>query len=83
MLPVTRQNQFFIVTGTSKPSRKSTKETYSKHIARGSILVHDDEHSHSILIEELELESKVYSTRETKGLSDKDNPLYQLIIFIY
>ena len=66
----------FIVTGTSKPSRKSTKETYSKHIARGSILVHDDEHSHSILVEELELESKVYSTRETKGLSDKDNPLY-------
>ncbi len=38
--------------------------------------MHDDEHSHSILIEELELESKVYSTRETKGLSDKDNPLY-------
>lgn len=66
----------FIVTGTSKPSRKSTKETYSKHIARGSVLVHDDEHSHSILIEELELESKVYPTSETKGLSDKDNPLY-------
>ena len=28
--------------------------------------MHDDEHSHSILIEELELESEVYSTRETK-----------------
>ena len=38
--------------------------------------MHDDEHSHSILIEELELESEVYSTIETKGLSDKDNPLY-------
>lgn len=66
----------FIVTGTSKPSRKSTIETYGKHIARGSVLVHDDEHSHSILIEELELESIVYPTKETKGLSDKDNPLY-------
>lgn len=40
----------FIVTGTSKPSRKSTKETYSQHIERDSVLVHDDEHSHSILI---------------------------------
>lgn len=38
--------------------------------------MHDDKHSHSILIEELELESKVYPTSETKGLSDKDNPLY-------
>lgn len=66
----------FIVTGTSKPSRKSTIETYGKHIARGSVLVHDDELSHSILIEELELESKVYPTKVTKGLSDKDNPLY-------
>ena len=43
-------NSIFIVTGTSKPSRKSTKETYSQHIARDSVLVHDDEHSHSILI---------------------------------
>ena len=66
----------FIVTGTSKPSRKSTKETYSQHIARGSVLVHDDEHSHNILIEELKLESIVYPTAETKELSDKDNPLY-------
>lgn len=38
--------------------------------------MHDEEYSHSILIEELELESEVYSTRETKGLSDKDSPLY-------
>lgn len=63
-------NSIFIVTGTSKPSRKSTKETYSQHIARGSVLIHDDEHSHSILIEELELKSIVYPTKETKGLSD-------------
>ena len=73
----------FIVTGTSKPSRKSTKETYSKHIARGSILVHNDENSHSILIEELELESKVYSTRETKVYQITTTPYIQLIIFIY
>ena len=58
----------FIVTGTSKPSRKSTKETYSQHIARGSVLVHDDEHSHSILIEELELESIVYPTKRNKRI---------------
>ena len=63
-------NSIFIFTGTSKPSRKSTKETYSQHIARGSVLIHDDEHSHSILIEELELKSIVYPTKETKGLSD-------------
>ena len=66
----------FIVTGTSKPSRKSTKDTYSSHIERGATLIHDDEHSHNILIEELELKSKVYSTKETKNLKDKENPLY-------
>lgn len=66
----------FIVTGTSKPSRKSTKQTYGSHIAKGSILIHDDEHSHNILVEELGLENKVYPTKETKDLKEKDNPLY-------
>ncbi len=48
----------YIVTGTSKPSRTSTMRTYGKHIAEGSTIVHDEEKSHNILVEELGLKMK-------------------------
>lgn len=68
-------NLILIVTGTSKPSKKSTWEAYGSHIKAGSKIIHDDEHSHSILVERLNLESEVYPSSETKGLEDDDNPL--------
>lgn len=68
----------FIVTETSKPSNSSTKRTYGSHIAKGSTIIHDDEHSHNILINELNLQSIVHPTAETKSLKDKDNPLYKV-----
>jgi len=65
----------FILTGTSKPSRKSTLKAYGNHIKPGSKIIHDGDNSHSILVETLNLESEEHPTAETKGLKDKDNPL--------
>lgn len=72
------RSSIFIVTGTSKPSFTSTKRTYMTHIAKGSTLIHDDEKSHAILIEELGLKSISYSSVEIKNLEDKENPLYEV-----
>lgn len=66
----------YIVTGTSKPSRTSTMRTYGKHIAEGSTIVHDEEKSHNILVEELGLKNEVYLSNKIKQLNDKENPLY-------
>ena len=67
-----------ITMDTSKPSIKSTWDAYGTHIAAGSALIHDGEHSHSILIQDLDLKSEVYSTEETKDMSDDKNPLRQI-----
>jgi len=60
---------------TSKPSHKSTWTALGKHIEEGSVLIHDGERSHSILIENLHLESIIYDSKEIRKLKDKDNPL--------
>lgn len=70
------KSYIFIVTGTSKPSFKSTRRTYLSHIAKESTLIHDDEKSHNILIEELDLKNISYSSAKIKKLKDKENPLY-------
>ena len=67
-----------ITMNTSKPSIKSTWDAYGAHIAAGAKLIHDGEHSHSILIQSLSLKSEVYMTEETKGMSDDKNPLRQI-----
>ena len=64
-----------ICENTSKPSLSSTWKALGSHIAQRSHLIHDGEHSHSVLIEGLSLTSKVYDTKKTSGLSDQDNPL--------
>ena len=58
-----------------KPSSKSTLNTFSNHIERGSKLIHDGDKSHRDLIKELELKSTVYKTKDLKNLEDEDNPL--------
>ena len=68
-------NYMFIREYTSKPSDRSTWKALGSHIKEGSHLIHDGERSHGILIRNLKLTETVYSTEETKGLSDKDNPL--------
>ena len=59
----------------SKPSLRSTWKTFGSHISEGSTLIHDGEKSHSILIEKLNLKSKVYDADEIKKLPDNENPL--------
>ena len=61
--------------GLGKPSRKRTLEAMTRHIEPGSVLVHDGDNSHNALVEALALENEVYTTAQTKGLKDKDNPL--------
>ena len=64
-----------ICENTSKPSSSSTWKALGKHIAQKSTLIHDGEHSHSVLIKGLSLSSKVYDTKTTRGLKEQDNPL--------
>ena len=59
----------------SKPSNRSTWNSFGSHIREGSKLIHDGEHSHSVLIRRLHLTSEVYSSEKTKGMKDEDNPL--------
>ena len=60
---------------TSKPSSKSTFETMGTHIQKGSKLIHDDEHSHQILVKELELTEEFCKSAYQEYLTAADNPL--------
>lgn len=71
-------NYVLVVEYTSKPSDKSTWKALGNHIRENSHIIHDGEHSHGILIRKLHLTSEVYSTEETKGLIDSENPLYPI-----
>jgi len=64
-----------IFEGYGKPSQKKAYESFKDHITVGSTLIHDKENAHKKLIEELQLKSIAYDSREIKPLSDKDNPL--------
>ncbi len=68
-------NILIVTENISKPSIKSTWKAYGSHIKDHSHLIHDDEHSHSVLVEKLHLSNSVYPTSETKGLKDEDNPM--------
>lgn len=48
---------------------------YSNHIEKNSKIIHDEEKSHSILVEKLNLISEVYSSTTIKTLRDQENPL--------
>ena len=81
------RNQISVATGTDKtnsifiamrhgtPTDASCWRAYHKHIKEESTLIHDGEHSHNRLVDDLALKSIVYKSEETKGLKDKDNPL--------
>lgn len=68
-------NYLLLVEYTSKPSDKSTWNTFGEHIKEKSHLIYDGERSHGILIRNLNLTSEIYSTKDTIGLDDKNNPL--------
>ena len=70
-----KQYTLFFVEGTGKPSQKKTFETFRNHIKPGAILIHDEEAAHAKLVTELSLKSISYSSKNLKGLTDKDNPM--------
>ena len=61
--------------GKGKPSRLRIIEAFNGHIKEGSTLVHDGENSHKGLIDKYHLKEEIHPTKETKGLSDEDNPM--------
>ena len=64
-----------IFQGYSKPSKGRTKACFESHIKKHSKLIHDQDSSHDILVEDLELESEVHNSKLLKGLPDSENPL--------
>lgn len=71
-----KRNSVCFVEGVGKPSQKKCFETFSKHIAPGSTLIHDKESTHKKLISKLNLISQAYGSKDLKGLKNTDNPLY-------
>lgn len=69
------KNMIAIVEGTGKTSGKKTWAAFSPHIREGSLLIHDMEKSHEVLVTKLKLSSEAHDSRTVKNLADKDNPL--------
>jgi len=73
-----KRNSIFAVEGTGRPTQKKTLEIFWQNIENASTLIHDGDVAHKSLIKALSLESVIHTTKETKGLADKDNPLYPI-----
>lgn len=69
---------FFIVTKYAKLTEKAALKVYGMHIEKGSILIHDKEKAHNIVVEQLGLKSIAYDSEQLKGLRDNENPLYKI-----
>lgn len=69
------RSSIFIYMKIGKPSESSCWRAYHSHIVEGATLIHDGELSHNRLVDDLLLKSIVYTSKETKGLKDKDNPM--------
>ena len=68
-------NIFLAVYGRAKPPQAKILKMLEGHIKNGSMLIHDGENSHKILIETFGLTEEVHTTKETRNLSDNDNPM--------
>lgn len=60
---------------STSTSYKWTKECFIDHILPGSTLIHDLERSHDILVRNLNLNSRSYSSVECKAMDSSKNPL--------
>ena len=69
---------FASVEGMGKPSQKKAWDTYGNHIKEESLLIHDKEKSHIILVKKLKLKEEIYDSNEIKKLEDKNNPLNEI-----
>lgn len=72
------KNIIAILEGLGKTSSLKTEKAFINHIERDSTLIHDEEKSHNILIEKLNLKDKSYNSNDLKKLDDKDNPLRKI-----
>lgn len=70
-----KNNIFAKVECLGKTSTEITKETFINHIEKGSRLIHDDEKSHILLVEKLDLIDESYKSIWLKKQDDKNNPL--------
>ena len=69
-------HSFFIDEHTSKPSKQSTWESYSGHIKPGTLIIHDGENSHSVLIERIpRCTEEVHKSDEAKKNDRRGSPL--------
>ncbi len=66
------------VCGKGKPSISRMIKVFDGHLKEGSTVIHDGENSHSEMIKKFKLSEKIYPTKETKNMTDKDNPLYPI-----
>lgn len=71
----TKGHVYYKIEGRGKTSDIKTNRTFINHIAKESILIHDQEKSHHVLVEKLNLKSISYNTRDLKGIEDSENPL--------
>jgi transposase-like protein len=70
-----KKHTMCIFEGYGQPSKKRTYDLFKEHITVGSTIVHDKDKAHRKLVEELQLKSIEYDSRELKKLRDKENPL--------
>ena len=70
-----KTNIIATIEGLGKPTVNKTRKAFLENIENGSKLIHDDEKSHKILIEELELKDECYKSIDLKELNDDNNPL--------
>jgi len=64
--------------GTGKPSQKRCWEALGTHISSGSLMIHDKERAHRVLVRNLNLKEKVYDASKLENYSDKKNPMNQI-----
>lgn len=72
---LTKDVTFLVYLKRAKPTDKAMLRAFKKHIKDKSLLIHDGELSHNCLIDEFALKSEVHTTKETKKLKDRENPL--------
>lgn len=65
----------FVREGLGKPSAKRTEAAFGSHIEPDSVLVHDMEKSHAVLVSSLGLDSRTHNARLLRGVPDSLNPL--------
>ena len=68
-------NIIAISEGLGKISTTKIENAFLEHIEEKSTLIHDEEKSHNVLIEKLNLKSLSYNSNDLKKLEDKKNPL--------